>query len=68
MEKLIYVQGPAIINLYKHGINIIIIEIGDGVNKLENRKLGMGWLPDYPDFRDFNIWNMQILGIDPFIY
>lgn len=37
--------------------NIIIIEIGDGVNKLENRKLGMGWLPDYPDFRDYNIWN-----------
>lgn len=26
---------------------------------MENQKLGMGWLPDYPDFRDYTFENME---------
>lgn len=27
---------------------------------MENQKIGMGWLPDYPDFRDYTLENEEI--------
>ena len=28
---------------------------------MENQRLGMGWLPDYPDFRDYTFENKELL-------
>ncbi len=28
---------------------------------MENQRLGMGWLPDYPDFRDYTFENRELL-------